>query len=195
MDKLVQFKKSGQLATGFIENIKPDQWQKTSNCDEWSVRDLVNHLTYEMLWIPPLVSEGKKVTDVGDKFDGDVLGDDPIGSFKKALEGAIQAFSAPGVMEKTVHLSYGDFPASYYCGHSIEELVVHGWDIAASTDQRDDLPDYLVTAVWEIIEPEIDEWRKGGAIAEAVKVPDDADPQTKLLAELGRDRKKYSSAA
>src|SRR5262249_706974 len=43
---------------------------------EWSVRDLVNHLVYEDLWAPPLLA-GSTIAEIGDQFEGDVLGDDP----------------------------------------------------------------------------------------------------------------------
>jgi hypothetical protein len=53
--------------------VRDDQWHAVTPCSEWDVRALVNHLVGENLWVPPLF-EGKSIADVGDQFDGDVLG-------------------------------------------------------------------------------------------------------------------------
>ena len=37
--------------------------------------------------------------EVGDRFDGDVLGDDPIGAFNRSVEAATAGVSVPGAME------------------------------------------------------------------------------------------------
>ena len=41
------------------------------------VRALVIHIVNEMLWVPPLMA-GQTTADVGDRFDGDVLGAESI---------------------------------------------------------------------------------------------------------------------
>src|SRR5260221_14575703 len=115
MDNLELFKKAGENTTKFIEGVKDDQWNKLSNDAPWTVRDLVNHITSGNLWVKSLI-EGKTIAEVGDKFDGDVLEDNPVQAWKDSLEDATQAFSAEGAMEKIVHLSYGDFPGKSYAG-------------------------------------------------------------------------------
>src|SRR5262249_34088410 len=64
-----------------VDAIKDDQWSAPTPCTEWDVRTLVHHLTYEMVWAPPLF-EGKTVADVGDRFEGDILGADPKKAWK-----------------------------------------------------------------------------------------------------------------
>ncbi len=191
MDNLELFKKAGESTTKFIEGIKSDQWEQMSNDDPWTVRDLVNHITSGNLWIKPLI-EGKTIAEVGDQFDGDVLGDGPVKAWKDSLAGAIEAFSAQGAMENIVHLSYGDFPGKSYAGDMSVDNLIHGWDIAVSTDQPDELPEELVQAVWNLIEPSLKGIQESGMFGTPVKVAEDANLQTKLLGALGRDRQKYS---
>jgi hypothetical protein len=37
-----------------VQAIRPDQWDAPTPCSDWTVRDLVNHVTVEELWVPPL---------------------------------------------------------------------------------------------------------------------------------------------
>lgn len=190
MDNFELFKKAGESTTKFIEDIKDDQWDKISSNDPWTVRDLVNHVTSGNLWVRPLI-DGKTIAEIGDQLDGDVLGDDPIAAWKDSLTDAIGAFSSNGAMEKIVHLSYGDFPGKSYAGDMGLDNLIHGWDVAVSTEQVDDLPKDLVQAVWDLIQPHLKDIQKSGMFGKSVEVSDSADLQTKLLGALGRDRSKF----
>src|SRR3954452_20769523 len=64
-----------------VAAIKDNQWTSPTPCSDWDVRALVHHLVYEMVWAPPLF-EGKTVADVGDRFEGDILGADPKKAWK-----------------------------------------------------------------------------------------------------------------
>lgn len=112
-----------QLFTGRVHAVRDDQWSASTPCTEWSVRDLVTHLATEQLWVPSLVTEGRTVAEVGDAFDGDVLGDDPVTVWDRAAAEAREAFAAPGALERTVNLSYGDSAADAYCAQMVSDAV------------------------------------------------------------------------
>jgi uncharacterized protein (TIGR03086 family) len=59
-----------------VQQIKDDQWDAATPCSEWDVRALLNHIVGENRWMPPLL-EGRTIEEVGDRFEGDLLGDDP----------------------------------------------------------------------------------------------------------------------
>src|SRR5512142_3482592 len=59
-----------------VRQIGDHQWQAATPDEDWSVRDLVNHVVGEDLWAPPLLA-GSTITEVGERFDGDVLGAEP----------------------------------------------------------------------------------------------------------------------
>jgi uncharacterized protein (TIGR03086 family) len=66
------------------------------------------------------------------------------------------------------------------------DVVIHGWDLAASTGQDTTLDRDLVEACWEVVEPQRAELAATGAFGTHVEVGPDADRQTTLLAVLGR---------
>ena len=45
-------------------------------------------------------------------LDGDLTGDDPAAAYRLSADAARQALAAPGAMEATCHLSFGDFPGA-----------------------------------------------------------------------------------
>ena len=47
-----------------VRAVGKDAWDRPTPCSEWDVRALVNHVTVEQLWVPPLVG-GSSVADVG----------------------------------------------------------------------------------------------------------------------------------
>ncbi|MFI5628892.1 TIGR03086 family metal-binding protein [Streptomyces sp. NPDC051664] len=175
-----------QLFTDRVHAVRDDQWSASTPCTEWSVRDLVTHLTSEQLWVPPLVTEGRTVAEVGDAFDGDVLGDDPVTVWDRAAAAARKAFAAPGVLKRTVNLSYGDSATDAYCAQMVSDAVVHSWDLSRAIGADERLPEDLVEFTRREVEPYVKGLSQTGLFAPPVKTEKDADPQTELLALLGR---------
>jgi uncharacterized protein (TIGR03086 family) len=159
-------------------------WSRPTPCSDWSVRDLVRHLVYEELWAPPLLA-GATVAEIGDRFEGDLLGDDPQVAWKEAAAAASAAGSEE-VLDRIVHLSFGDFPGQEYLGQLTADHVIHAWDLARGIGAQERLDPELVEFVHAFMAPQVDQWRAAGVFAAAVPVPGDADLQSKLLAATGR---------
>lgn len=172
---------------GRVALVKDDQWHNDTPCTDWDVRVLVNHLVNEDRWVPPLL-DGQTIDQVGDRFDGDLLGDDPKQAWKEASEEALAAAGRPGAMEATAHLSFGDFPGRDYVMQVLVDHVIHAWDLARGIDADDALDPDLVQVAYDFLEPQVEAWRAGGAFGELVEVPESADLQTRLLALTGRRR-------
>lgn len=168
-----------------VAAVRRDTWDAPTPCTDWRIRDLVNHLVVENLWVPPLL-RGATIKEVGDAFDGDVLGDNPVQAWRKAAADAATAIADAGPLDRTVHLSFGDTPAAEYVTQLFADHLIHGWDLAQAMDADAALPDDQV----EVCASWFDEMEKGyrqaGAVAEAVAVPPGADAATRLLARFGR---------
>jgi uncharacterized protein (TIGR03086 family) len=162
-----------------------DRWSAPTPDDDWDVRALVNHVTGELLWLVPLL-EGKTIADVGDRLDGDILGDDPVATWRKAHADASAAIAGvdPSAI---VHLSYGDRTAEEYTFEVGADVLIHTWDLARAVGADERLAPGLVDVVATWFSAHEDMWRGAGVIADRPAVPADADAQTSLLAAFGRD--------
>jgi uncharacterized protein (TIGR03086 family) len=168
-----------------VDGIAARQLELPTPCDGWSVRELLNHVVSGNYWAADL-AEGKSIADVGDRLDGDTLGDDHAAAYRASAALAAAAFDAPGAMDAPCAVSYGPVPGSVYCGHRILDVVIHGWDLAKATGQDTTLDPELVDAVTAIITPQMDMLAGSGMFGSTVAIAADADPQTRLLSTLGR---------
>ena len=168
-----------------LRGVRDDQWNDPTPCTEWNVRDLANHVIGENRWMPHMM-EGKTVAEAGDAFEGDLLGDDASGEWDRAAKEALVAVQEPGALERTVHLSFGDFSGRYYIGQVLSDHVIHAWDLARALGASEALDPELVQFAYDELVPQFDAWRSAGAFGPKVEVAEDADLQTKLLAESGR---------
>lgn len=168
-----------------VHLIKDDQWKDPTPCADWNVRELVNHVVAENLWTPPLL-EGRSVEEVGEGYDGDVLGDNAQARWDEASSAALQSVQGEGAMERTVHLSFGDVPGKEYASQLFADHLIHSWDLARAIDADDKLDPDLVEACSEWFASMEAIYRAAGAIGERPDVPSGADSQTRLLATFGR---------
>ncbi len=167
-----------------VQQISIDQWTGPTPCAEWDVRALVNHLVYEERWTKPLV-DGKTIEEVGSEFEGDLLGDDPLGAFAASSAEAVTAVDNKVPGGGTVQLSFGETPIDEYVMQLTADHLVHGWDLAAATGQNRVLDAELVDVVGAWFAPQEELWRQAGAIAERTDAG--GDPQSDLLSAYGRD--------
>ena len=162
-----------------------DRWSAPTPCTGWDVRALVHHVVEEQLWAPPLYA-GSTIAEVGDRFAGDLLGSDPIATLDEAGPAALAAAEAPGALERTVHLSFGDVPGAEYAMQLVADHLVHAWDLAVATGTDRTLDPEAVAAVRAWFEPIEHLYREAGAIGPRVPLPESAGPQDHLLAMFGR---------
>ena len=75
--------------------ISPEQLDGSTPCDDYDVRGLLNHIVSGNLWVEPLVA-GKTIDEVGDRYDGDVLGDDASAAYDASARGSGRRVRATG---------------------------------------------------------------------------------------------------
>ena len=168
-----------------VDQVPPDRWHSPTPCTEWDARQVANHIVGENLWAGELF-QGKTVAQVGNTLDGDLTEQDPAAAYRRSVEVARKAVEAPGAMETTCHLSFGDYSGADYAGQLFMDILIHGWDIAKGTGQEVRLDAELVARCLPIAEELTRKFRAAGVFGDDLPVAQDADQQTMLLALVGR---------
>ena len=157
-------------------------------CSEWNVRDLLQHILYGTIWIEDIF-DGKTVEEVGSKYDGDLIGDNPLAAYDDAVARAKRATAKPGAMEQVCHLRRGDVSGADYLTSMFTDAFIHGWDLAKGTGQDPTLDPELVVVCYDLAKKREERFRSSTAFGEG-RVADpgtDAVDQTRMLAILGRE--------
>ena len=176
------YEKAVTKTRAYVAAVRPDQWDSATPCTDWTVRQLVSHM----------VSSARNVKSVMDgngpqNWGANVLGDDPLAAFDDAKATAVAALQAPSAMDRIVTTRQGERPAVDYAIGQLQEMLVHGWDLAKATGQDTAMDAELVEVGYARALRNRDRLRSGTAWGEReAAVPDDADFQTKYLGILGR---------
>lgn len=187
MDPIARYRRAAAITRDVVASVPDEAWSAPTPCTEWTVRDLVNHLTSECLWMPDLLA-GSTIEEVGDRFDGDVVGHAPRDAFLRADDAASRAVEGLDDVGRIVHLSFGDVPAAVYLSQLATDRVVHAWDVAVACGRDVEVDDDLAQSVLDDNRAMItDDVRATGIIGPEVAVADDAPTFHRLLGFLGRD--------
>lgn len=183
MDAAVLHRRTVDYWESCVSGVDEKQWSAPTPCQGWTVRDLVNHVVGEELWAVPLI-HGSTIEEVGDRFDGDVLGGQPMEVSHRAASQATEA-AEEASPDTVVHLSYGDEKLDEYLRQLAADHLVHGWDLAVATggDTHMD-PDLVAEVAGWFSEREV-LYRAAGVIGPHGS--SSGDPQADLLAAFGRD--------
>jgi uncharacterized protein (TIGR03086 family) len=156
--------------TEVADAIGEDDWAKPTTCDEFTVRELVDHAMHWQAMGGGILGAG---TAPGDAWT----------DVRPALSAALED---PSNLEGAAE-AFGGMPKQQVLGLLITDLLVHSWDLARSLGVDDTLPPTAVEAALIGLQrmPE-EQLRSGGMFAPAVEVADDATAQDRLIAFTGR---------
>lgn len=187
MDNVELMKQVVASTDTIVEGVDASQLSLQSPCTEWTVRDVINHITGGATMFAVCVEEGSVPDDLlGTLMAGDNLGDDYVGSWKAASSRAVAAFSIPGALDRTVKLPFGEMPAGVAINIAIFDVLTHAADIASATNQTIEDTALIETALEQgrgMISPDL---RVPGVFEPEQPAPADATPTERLLAFAGR---------
>ena len=184
MEDLGALQASGEELLRRLAFVRPEDLQKPSACEGWSVYDLANHviggaLRYRM------ILDGASQAEMQATRGGDHVGADPVVSAATLAEPLEQAFAVPGVLERTFAHPAGERTGIELLRMRVTDQALHAVDLARSLalDERldPDLVDYLL----EACAPMFEAGRAVGFFGPAREVAT-ADPQARLRALSGR---------
>jgi uncharacterized protein (TIGR03086 family) len=178
-----------EVAAALVSGVRADQWDLPTPCEQWSVRQLVNHVVGGNRLFTRVLS-GRPLPpreQLGQRAHQDQLGDDPAAAFRTSADELLAAFRAPGVLEREHTVPAATLPGPAVVHLRTVEILVHGWDLARATGQPVPFPDELVEpeiAFSEQLLPRLPEGRQ--PFAPSRTATGDAPAIDRLAALLGR---------
>jgi uncharacterized protein (TIGR03086 family) len=169
-----------------VAGIQPDQLASATPCTEWTVRDVLNHVTGTIQMFSARAQD--EVSD-WDPFGvpADVVGDDVSATYAAATAESVAAWRKRGT-DGLVTLNVGDLPAEVALAIQFTDNLVHAWDVARATGQAFDVPENLVAAAWDFLDGNVSEEGRGerNNFQAVVEVAADASTLDRLIAYTGR---------
>jgi uncharacterized protein (TIGR03086 family) len=174
-----------------IANLGDEQLSSPTPCPRYSVGDLLDHV------------EGltQAFTDAASKDLGPGNAQGPSGDAARLepgwrtriparLAALAEAWSDPAAWEGVTQAGGVDMPGQVAGIVALDEVIVHGWDIARASGQAFDAEPEHVEVCIQMMQPQPGEERPLGddvMFGRPVATPDDARPIDRLVAILGRD--------
>jgi len=176
-----------RIPPGGWDTVLPPTFNTRRTDHDPTLREIVNYHAYDDSWVPDMLA-GRTMQEAGtEKFDGDLLGGDPVGSFSRIVDAACAAAGRVTNLDATVHCSFGDYPVRAYFWQISSFRALRAYDIARVVGVEAELSDELIRGVYDEIAPHAEEWRTIGVFPAAVPVADDAPLLDRLLGMTGRE--------
>ena len=178
-----------------VRGVRFDQLDNPTPCEGWAVRDLCYHLlagrAFRKVVRGDDVSEEEmalyKNQSSADRPDLGIPDEDLLAEVAGGPDDTLDAFRAPGAMDRTVTIFMGEYPGDTFAHLAVFELINHTWDFARASGQEVHLPDELCLEVvaWAR-ETMGDEWRTPKTFGPETAPPPDPTPLEQVLAYSGR---------
>lgn len=124
--------------------------------------------------------------------DASRLGDDWRDRIPQLLDALAAAWDEPAAWDGMTLVGGQEFPGEVAGVIALDEVVLHGWDLAVATGQPYDVPTQLLQALMPMLEhlaePGMEAGRQG-LFGPVVPVAADASPLHRVLGLAGRDPK------
>jgi uncharacterized protein (TIGR03086 family) len=168
--------------TTVVGKVGSDQLDAPTPCREWTVRDLLAHMTGVVMNMGRGASGEALLPDV----NAVELDPDLAAQFRTEADRTLSAWTARG-LDGDLDIGAGPMPATAGIGINLLDTATHTWDLARATGQDAALPDDLAVFVFGvargIVSPEV----RGFAGFDAeVPVAAGASETDKLAGFLGR---------
>ncbi|MGY1763073.1 TIGR03086 family metal-binding protein [Geodermatophilus sp. SYSU D00779] len=168
-----------------VTGIRDDQLGRPTPCDGTPVAGLLAHVVG--LTTAFRMAAEKTPVSGGPSASPDDLPPDWRTRIPAQLDALVEAWQRPSAWEGTAEAGGVVMPAPVAAVVTLDEVLVHGWDLAVATGQDDTADPASVAACTEFAAQAAAQGPTPGLFGPAVPVPDDAPPLDRLLGLTGRD--------
>jgi uncharacterized protein (TIGR03086 family) len=170
------------VAAGFTARVRGvSDWDVPSPVAGWRARDVVAHL---VTWFPEFLE-----TATGLVLDrGPLPQEDPVAAWQVHSDAVQALLDGPAEVTPFRHPMVGELPLPRAVDQFYTtDVFMHTWDLARATGQDERLDPQTCEGLLVGMVPIEELMRSSGQFGPRVRVPADADVQTRLLGFIGRD--------
>src|SRR3712207_1474240 len=168
-----------------VTGIRDDQLDDPTPCDGTPVAGLLAHVVG--LTTAFRMAAEKTPVSGGPSALPDDLPPDWRTRIPTQLDALVEAWQQPSAWEGTAEAGGVVMPAPVAAIVALDEVLVHGWDLAVATGQDYAADPASVTACTGFVAQAAAQGPTPGLFGPLVPVPDDAPPLNRLLGLTGRD--------
>ncbi|WP_329588148.1 TIGR03086 family metal-binding protein [Streptomyces sp. NBC_01005] len=175
-----------QIAS-LLDGIDEQQLDDPTPCPDYAVRELLAHLVgLTTAFRDAARKDFGPTTDTAPDASVPVLGDDWREVLPPLLEELVTAWREPAARQGMTRAGSVDLPAEVALLVALDELVIHGWDLARSTGQKYEGDEASLRASLAVLTPSDDNPRPESIFGPPVPVPADAPLVDRAIAMSGR---------
>jgi uncharacterized protein (TIGR03086 family) len=166
-----------------VDVIQPGQWSVPTQCMDWTVHRLVEHLVGKNLVFAAVLAQ-LPLPQRGDGMPSDQLAP----AYRESAAVLLDAFGQPGVLARSYQGPLGAATGAQRLKIRMYDLLAHGWDLAQALGRQPDLPEDAAEESLAFARADGRAVRPGGGcFGPARHVEDGAPAIVRLAAFLGRD--------
>ena len=170
-----------------VTGVRDDQLTAPTPCPDYTVADLVDHIRVLAFAFTESARRGDVPAGQG-RGDGSRLETGWRDEIAAHLAELTDAWRDPAAYDGVTMAGPLEMPAEVAALVAMNEVVVHGWDLARSTGQRFEVDESAATACLGFAQSfEVPAGDEGGPFGPPVPVPADADVLDRLVGATGRD--------
>jgi uncharacterized protein (TIGR03086 family) len=177
-DPIDLYRRASTRVIEVVASVDAGQMEMATPCAEWSVQDLIDHLTGGTEYLLAALA-GRAPTSVAGTGADDL---------RRGVQSVLTGLAEPGALERTCSSPLGfEWPLGQAVAGTFMDVLIHTWDLVRATGQDERLDPDLVAACTAMFLPDMPErGRAAGIVGPAIEVDPDAGPQDVLLAAMGR---------
>jgi uncharacterized protein (TIGR03086 family) len=173
--------------TRVIAGVRDDQLTDPTPCAATSVAGMLDH--FVGLTVAFRLGAEKSPQSGGPRADADDLPADWRERLPQQLDALVAAWQQPSAWEGVTEVAGATLPGSAMGVIALNEVLVHGWDLAVATGQRYEVDP---AAAQRCLDVAIElaagtPAARNGMYGPVVPVPSDASVMDRLLGQTGRD--------
>ncbi|MEU3372219.1 TIGR03086 family metal-binding protein [Streptomyces sp. NPDC006660] len=173
-----------------LDGVGDDQLSAPTPCPEYALRDLLAHVLGLSVAFQDAARKvrGPSTGTAPSAAAPPALPDDWRAALPRHLAAMAEAWRDPAAWEGGTQIGGLDLPGAITGRVGLDELVVHGWDVARATgqDYRPSTADLEVSRAF-LAPSKDDPAARGGAFGPAIDVPDSAPLLDRVIGLSGRD--------